>query len=224
MVKKNKLKSLLFVALGCLLLFFALERISNHVGGPRSSEKPMIKGTILSKPLSLPKVALQRYGHDAFTNDDFKDHWTLLFFGFTNCPKVCPTTMAQLNAMIESLQQKVTAEHMPQVIMVSVDPARDTAKRMHSYVTSFNPNFIGLRTDEAAISNLALAMNVSYAKVDMKGMNHDHMHMDHYTMTHTATISVIGPAGQVRAYLSYPHHGQEMANDYLSILGFYHQI
>lgn len=221
--KKNKLTAIALVLFSCVLLIVALDRISNHAASPaqRTIEKPRIKGTILTSGLSLPEVSLEDYNHKPFNNDNFKGHWTLLFFGFTNCPKVCPTTMAELNGMMHDLSTKISADHLPQVVMVTVDPSRDTAERMKNYVTSFNPGFVGLRADEKSTADLALALNVSYAKVEMKAMHHEHM--GHYTMTHTATIIVIDPTEKVRAYLSYPHQAHEMAHDYLSILGYFHQ-
>jgi protein SCO1/2 len=212
--KKNNRLALLFALVIVLLLVFVVWKITSradHITQVKSQAK--ISGTILKAPLTMPTFSLQQFGGKPYTNANLKGHWTLLFFGFSNCPYVCPTTLAQLNVMLKQLKQVGIKDNLPQVVMVSVDPARDSVKRMHAYVTSFNPGFIGLRTTEAKTLQLAKQMRVSFAKIQAPGSD-----SGRYTITHTATITVIGPEGKIRAYLSYPHKAPVMARDYQAIL------
>lgn len=213
--KKNGRLAAILVLLMVLLLAFVFWRITSKAEHmTRSAQNIKISGTILSAPISMPAFSLDGYQSKHFTNKNFIGHWTFVFFGFSNCPYVCPTTLAQLNVMMKSLKNAgVKTTDLPQVVMVSVDPSRDTTERMHSYVTSFNPNFIGLRTSVANTLKLAKELKVSFAKVQAPGND-----PKRYTITHTATITVVGPEGKIRAYLSYPHQAAVMAHDYQQIL------
>jgi protein SCO1/2 len=157
----------------------------------------------------MPKIQLDGYGGRVFSNADLKGHWSFIFFGFSSCPYVCPTTLAQLNLMMKQLKSAGLKNNLPQIVMVSVDPDRDTATRMHAYVTSFNATFIGLRTSLDKTLQLAKEMKVSFAKVQAPGND-----TSQYTITHTATITVVDPEGSIHAYLSYPHKAAVMARDY----------
>lgn len=211
--KKNKRLALIFVLFIALLLAFVFWRITSKADHMSYNEhKPKISGTILSGALPMPDFSLEEASGKRYTNADLMGHWSFIFFGFSNCPYVCPTTLAQLNMMEKQLKADGVT-NLPQVLMVSVDPSRDTAQRMHSYVTSFNPAFIGLRASVDKTLKLAKEMKVSFAKVQAPGND-----SSRYTITHTATITVVGPEGKVRAYLSYPHKALVMVRDYELIL------
>src|SRR6185295_10610750 len=96
-----------------------------------------------------------------FSNQNLKDHWSLLFFGFTNCGFVCPTTLTELNKMIKVLQQEIPDNQIPQVILVTVDPERDTVKRLREYVAAFNADFKAIRADLEATEQFENALHIS---------------------------------------------------------------
>jgi protein SCO1/2 len=144
-----------------------------------------------------------------FTRDNLKGHWTMMFFGFTNCGLVCPTTLAALRDMYKTLQKTLPADQLPQVVMVSVDPERDTVKRMNDYVTSFDPHFIGARADIDETVQLEKNLHIAAAKIESNG---------HYTINHSAEILLFNPLGQLQAFLTYPHHAPQMVKDYQDIL------
>jgi protein SCO1/2 len=148
-----------------------------------------------------------------FTNENLKGHWSLLFFGFTNCGFVCPTTLTELNKMYLQLQKDLPENLLPQIVFISVDPERDTVKRLNSYVTAFNPHFIGVRGSEEATEKLESALHIVAAKMQSsrKGKNN-------YTIDHTAEILVVNPKGQLQAYLSYPHKAEQLVKDYKLII------
>src|SRR6185295_2377169 len=87
-----------------------------------------IEGVVLPEAKPVAAFHFQDQLGQPFSNQNLKDHWSLLFFGFTNCGFVCPTTLTELNKMIKVLQQEIPDNQIPQVILVTVDPERDTVK------------------------------------------------------------------------------------------------
>ncbi|SAL13828.1 SCO family protein [Caballeronia humi] len=125
------------------------------------------------------------------TLDDFKGRAVVLFFGYTHCPDVCPTTLAELS---QAVQQLGPDGKRVRVLMVTVDPARDTPELLAQYVTAFNPSFIGLRpADDAQLAKLSKELRVYYAKAPGKTPGD-------YTMDHTAASYVFDPQGKLRLF------------------------
>jgi protein SCO1/2 len=122
----------------------------------------------------------------ARTLADFRGKAVLLFFGFTQCPDVCPTALA---SAVEVLQMLGDDASKVQVLFVSLDPERDTPDILQAYVSSFHPSFIGLRTDLVGTAETAAYFKVFFRKVPMGGS---------YTLDHSANTYVFDPAGQLR--------------------------
>jgi protein SCO1/2 len=125
------------------------------------------------------------------TLGDFKGKAVVLFFGYTHCPDVCPTTLAELS---QALQKLGDDGKRVQVLMVTVDPARDTAPLLGEYVSAFSPTFIGLRpADTAELVKITKDFRVYYAQVPGKTAGE-------YTMDHTAASYVFDPEGRLRLF------------------------
>ena len=124
----------------------------------------------------------------AVTAQDFRGKVTLLFFGFTHCPDVCPTTLARL---AEALRSVDAGRDDVRVLVVTVDPARDSTAVMHRYVQAFGPQFVGLRGDAAALDAVTRRYRVSYTlgKPDAQG---------NYEVTHSTAVFVFGRDGLAR--------------------------
>lgn len=120
--------------------------------------------------------------------DDFKDQVTVVFFGFTRCPDVCPSTLMRLRQVRNALGDDAG---MLQVLLVSVDPERDTADRLEAYVKNFDPSFIGLRPDPAELEKVVKAFHAIAVKVPTADGND-------YTVDHSATIYVYDRRNQLR--------------------------
>jgi protein SCO1/2 len=133
----------------------------------------------------------------ARTLADFRGKVVLMFFGFTQCPDVCPTALA---VAVEALQILGTDASKVQVLFVSLDPERDTREILQAYVTSFHPSFIGLSADLAQTQQTAEHFKVFFRKVPLSGS---------YTLDHTAITYVFDPAGQLRLAF---RAGQSAAN------------
>lgn len=121
---------------------------------------------------------------------DYKGKAVVLFFGYTHCPDVCPTTMAELT---QALQQLGPDAKRVQVLFVTVDPERDTPQVLSQYVHAFDPSFVGLRPTDAQLAKVAKDFRVYYAKVPGKTP-------DSYTMNHTAASYVFDPSGTLRLF------------------------
>ncbi|RME86098.1 MAG: SCO family protein [Caldilineae bacterium] len=135
---------------------------------------------------------------------DFRGKYVILYFGYTFCPDVCPTTMAQL-AQAMKLLDAPKAERV-QVLFVSVDPERDTPERLAQYVPAFDPTFIGLTGTPDEIAAAATPMGIYYAKNEVGGASG-------YLVDHTASVMVLDEEGRVRLIWPYGTTAAEMAED-----------
>jgi protein SCO1/2 len=143
----------------------------------------------------------------AFTGPELKGAPTLVFFGFTHCPDVCPTTLLKL-------AQVRRAAPLPdlRVVFVSIDPQRDTPAVLDKYVHAFDPAFIGLTGDPAAITALARRLNVAVNRVELPGGD--------YTMDHSAVVFLLNTEARVVAIFTPPFDTKLMAADLKSSAPF----
>jgi protein SCO1/2 len=157
----------------------------------------------------LPPLALVDQDNRPFGADRLHGGWSFLFFGFTSCPDVCPVTMTAL-AQTRKLLADLPEPSRPQVVMISVDPQRDTPDRLATYLKAFDPAFVGATGTKPAIDELAQRMGVLAATRPLDG--------DNYTVDHTTSLFLVGPDGTVRALFSAPHVPEKIADDYRRIV------
>ena len=138
--------------------------------------------------------------------EDFRGKAVVLFFGFTHCPDVCPTTLAEVAQAIRSLGPD--AERV-QLLMVSVDPERDTQEALARYVTAFDPRFLGLRGDLEATRKAAAEFKIYFEKRKQG---------DSYTVDHSAQSYVIDPQGRLRLLVRHDRIAQDLADDLRTLL------
>ncbi|HEY4123310.1 MAG TPA: SCO family protein [Rhizomicrobium sp.] len=119
------------------------------------------------------------------TDKDFRGQYLLIYFGYTYCPDVCPTTLAVMQQALEKLGPTATGVTP---VFVTIDPARDTPKVLKSYLNSFGPRFVGLTGSGAAIAGISHAYSVYAARQPLKGGG--------YAMNHSSTIYLMGPNGK----------------------------
>ncbi|HIE3614643.1 TPA: SCO family protein [Legionella anisa] len=120
-----------------------------------------------------------------FTETNLKDHWSLLFFGFSSCPMICPLTMQTLNQTYETLVKT----KRPHIIFISVDPEHDSLQRLNQFIHQFNPHFIALRGEMSAINALQKQLHVSVSTAPM---------------SHGTEVLLINPEAKVQAYFYHP--------------------
>ncbi len=161
-----------------------------------SSEQAMeFHGTRLPVPRKLALPELAKTDNSAFTLDDLTGHWSLLFYGYTSCPDICPTTMSTLVTA-----KKQAGKDFPQVYFISVDPQRDSLPNLSAYVKYFDKDFIGVTGSEKMLQALALQTSVVFMKAPSEsGSEND------YLMDHSSALLVINPQGQLVAFINPPH-------------------
>jgi protein SCO1/2 len=155
-----------------------------------------LNATLLDRPLALPDFALADQNGAPFTLQRLKSHWSLLAVGYTSCPDVCPFTLANLNAVLETAAKQESPAMAPMVVFVAVDPARDKPV-LKQWIEQFNPHFIGITGAPAQIEKLVTSVGAVYriGKPDASGW---------YSVAHSAAVQVIDPEGRVRARLLPP--------------------
>jgi protein SCO1/2 len=165
-------------------------------------------GTLLSQPRRIPSFSLTRHDGQAATREDLEGRWSILFFGFTHCPDVCPTTLFMLRDTMRALDE--AGSDRPAVILVSLDPMRDTVEVMGPYVTYFDPSFAGFTGELTDVQELADGIGVAYAYVAGEG--------EDYSVDHTASLFLIDPQGQLAALFNPPHDPAALARDLTEVL------
>ncbi len=163
---------------------------------------------IFDNPRSFDKVKLIDDQGLPFTLENLQGQWSLVFFGFTFCPDVCPITMAALNRFYKQQQEGDFGSDL-QVIMVSVDPARDTPEILNLHVKYFNPEFIGVTGDFLDIHRFATQLNTPFNKVPGGGEN--------YTVEHGANMAIINPNGHYVGFFKGPVNISKLNLIYRSI-------
>ena len=165
---------------------------------------------VFSTPRVLPDFFLIDHSGEQFGPQQLVGSWTLLFFGFTRCPDVCPTTLQTLAAATRKLDD--LPEHLrPSVVLVTVDPLRDTVEALAAYVPYFNPDFVGVTGDMNHIQTLTRELGVAYAYTPGTGS-------DDYGVEHTASIFMFNPDGNLVAVFCTPHSVDGIETDYRIIV------
>lgn len=157
---------------------------------------------------SFTGFKLQSHDNDNLTIEDFSGKWTLLFFGFTHCPDVCPTTLSELQKVFKLLK----THEKPEVLFVSVDSERDTPESLNEYTNFFNPVFKSATADPANILAITSQVGVAY---------HIGEHEDgdsNYTVDHTAAVFLISPDKHLFGIFRSPHNAQKIAHDLTLLL------
>lgn len=212
--RRNAQLLMIITALVLALAIFGtmLNKRKQHANLLSSANKVAIQGTLLPHARVTPKFTLTDDRGRVFTNKHLNGHWSMIFFGFSHCGYLCPVTLTELNKMMVSLKTDIPANEMPKVIMISLDPERDSVERLHDYIQNFNPSFIALRGERDTIEQLSEKMSVISVKMP------DDQSPEKYTLSHSGSIIILDPTGKQRAILSIPHHAEKLAQDYRAIL------
>jgi protein SCO1 len=210
--KSSTNKQLIFsgVAFGLIALLFGLW--SHYNTHDHSHKEVVLKtGTAFPIPREIKAFELKNApSGTSFTNSQLQGHWSMLFFGFTNCALLCPTTLSSLNQFYNQLSAEKVSQ-MPMVTFISIDPERDTLKKIDRYVKSFNKNFQGATGSESQLDNMTNQLNILYAKVNAKNG-------EDYQIDHSGTVLVFNPQGNLAALFSPPIDAKVLAEDYKNLI------
>lgn len=200
------------VLIGLSLAFVGAVLVSRTLRDGPSPAMPLegsqLSATLINDTQPLPAFSLDRAG-SSFGNADLQGHWTLMFFGYTHCPDVCLTGLATLKDMRDRV--RAAGAPPPQVVFVSVDPARDTPAHLAEFVGFFDPSFIGATGNEDSLAPLVKNLGVHYQRVEGQSK-------DRYTMDHSTAAFLVDPKGRLKAVFSWPQDAQSMAEDYPKII------
>lgn len=170
--------------------------------------------TQLVPPRELNAFELTDHHRTVFDLERLRGHWSFLFFGYTHCPDICPTTLSTLNAVAHNIAALPNTPTAPQFIFISIDPARDTPEQLAKFVPFFNPLFLGVTGTQAAIDALTKQLSVVYFKVEAE-------RPDGYLMDHSAALLLIDPQGRLHALMSPPFDPASMARDFQKLTQYY---
>jgi protein SCO1/2 len=173
-----------------------------------SPEAPTFKGADITGAAFGRELALADHHGKARTLADFRGKAVVIFFGYTQCPDVCPTA---LSALAEAMRRLGPDAARVQVLFVTIDPERDTADLLSRYVPAFHPSFLGLRGDAEATARVAKEFKVIYQKVPGQTP-------DTYTMDHSAGLYLFDPQGRLRVFESHGQGAEAIAHDLAQLL------
>ena len=193
-------KRTLLVGLASFLLVGAVA-----VGGFLFSKPASFRGTTYGEPYPVAhEIELTRANGDSFRLSEMRGKVVLLFFGYTSCPDVCPTTLAELKQALEKLGAENAKQ--VQVLFVTVDPQRDTPERIQEYVDHFNQDFIGLSGTESNLANVWKNYGVFRETVESASAAG-------YVVNHTARVTLIDQAGNMRVSFAFDTPVKDIVHD-----------
>ncbi len=175
------------------------------------------KVSLLPQPRALPDFQLTSHRGAPFGAADLKGAWTFLFFGYTHCPDVCPTTLTVLNGVAQQLEKGHAGLPRTQFVFVSVDPGRDTVEQLGRYIPYFNREFIGLTGSDAQINALTQTLGIMHAR-EPGGDASD------YQIRHAASVLLLDPASRWHATFAAPHNSSEIAVGFREIYRAYQDM
>ena len=153
--------------------------------------------TLFPDPKPLTAFALTDHQNRVFDLSRLKGKWSFLFFGYTHCPDICPTTLAILARARDDIAKNTLGAEDVQFVFVSVDPQRDTASQLRQYVTYFHATFVGVTGDNAQIANLAGQLGAAYEVSITRGM-------ENYPVKHNAAVFLLDPRARYYAVFTPP--------------------
>ena len=184
------------VALAAMLAVMWLAA-SDRENGSRAMLLPDRVMTLFPDPQPLTAFALIDQQNRVFDLSRLKGKWSFLFFGFTHCPDVCPTTLAALARARDYIAKTTVGADDVQFVFISVDPNRDTAGKLRQYVDYFDPTFLGVTGNDAQISNLAGQLGATYQLAITPGI-------ENYPVYHTTAVFLLDPRARYHAMFTPP--------------------
>lgn len=182
---------------------------------------------MLPQAAAIADFDLSHFDRGTYGIEDARGNWSLLFFGYTHCPDVCPTELFMLAEMMRAIEHDPAAvSQLPQVVFVSVDPERDSLQHLQQYAGFYHPSFLGVTSEQATIDRLCESLGVFYQRVyyrDGKALELDPAAAvpaeleDAYLINHSASIFLVNPAGKLHAIFTAPHDPNAMIRDLAAI-------
>jgi protein SCO1/2 len=181
-------------------------RMMDDANAPPTAEEQALTAQQVARDIVTGEFSLIDHRGNSVTDEDFRGSWPLIFFGYTYCPDVCPTTLAVVGLVMDALGEDAAKV---QPLLITVDPARDTPEVMAEYVDAFHPRLIGLTGSEIQVAAAAQSHRAYYAKVLM--FEGDKIIEDEYAMDHSAYLYLMDPDGVYATVFSPTDTADEIA-------------
>ena len=203
-MNKRNILFLLFILTGVTVLFTYFQSLPSLL-----EKKPtLVTGKILKRPMELKSFELIDQNNEIFNNKSLEGNWTILFFGYTNCPDVCPTTIYKLAEIKNEIQNNLSSAKLV-TVLVTLDPERDTTERLDEYIGYFDESMLGVTGTYKNIQSFTSGLSVFYQRI-----NKD----EGYDFNHTASIFVFNQEGSLFATMSPANTVGELRDDLYTIL------
>lgn len=199
--------SLAFVAIVLGMFFYSMTR-------PQTLSDEQLRNIgvfVLPTPREIAPFELMTHTGRPFTVEDLRGHWSFIFFGFTHCPDICPTSMALMAQAERQLEAELPPQSAGQFqgVLVTVDPERDDQETLATYVQAFSDEFVGLRGDLPATAAFATQVNAAFAMVPANDGG--------YQVDHTANIVIVNPHGHYHGFARTPHNVDTIVQAFRSL-------
>lgn len=207
-MSRTQITVFVLVAIVALVLGLTVNKVLTSKG--QGDPTVLLDAGIVLLPQSrnLPELSLTNQDGQTVAVDQLKDQWSLLFFGYTFCPDICPATLAQLRQLQGQLPPETLAKL--RIVLVTVDPHRDTPEQLKKYLDYFDAGFIGLTGEEATIQKLANGVSIPFIPADTSKEN--------YTVDHSGNLVLIGPDGKQRGFIRAPINNTKLATQLPGLL------
>ncbi|XP_057947802.1 protein SCO1 homolog 1, mitochondrial isoform X2 [Malania oleifera] len=177
------LSFLLLAATGAGLIYYYDKEKKQHIEEINNASNAVKQGPSVGKAAIGGPFNLINHDGKNVSDEDFLGRWTLIYFGFTHCPDICPDELQKLAAAVDKIKERAGIEIVP--VFISVDPERDTVEQVHEYVKEFHPNLVGLTGSPDEIRKVARAYRVYYMKTTEEGSD--------YLVDHSIIMYLMGP-------------------------------
>ena len=194
-----------------LLIFFSITGIFTYFQSLPSllEKKPsLITGKILVRPMEIDNFELIDQNNEVFNKKSLEGGWTVLFFGYTNCPDVCPTTIYKLAEIKNGIKEDLPSANF-NTVLVTLDPDRDSSERLDEYIGYFDETMLGVTGTYENIQSFTSSLSVFYQRINKE---------EGYDFNHTASIFVFDKDGSLFATMSPANTVGELESDFFTIL------
>ncbi|MGH8033452.1 MAG: SCO family protein [Luteimonas sp.] len=205
-------RTTLIILIAALAAGLGLLASQTFHGTPEAAGPPLQTIKRFPQPRVLPEFSLQQSDGTVLAPGELHGHWTLVFLGFSYCPDVCPTTLAEL-AQAQKPWAALPETTRPRVLFVSVDPERDTPERIGEYAHAFHRDTIAATADLPALENFVRSLSLVFAKVPAAAGAPP----DSYTIDHSAAIAVLDPQGRMAGVIQPPLMPAAIAADLIAL-------
>ena len=194
-----------------LLILFSITGLFTYFQSLPSllEKKPsLITGKILVRPMEIDNFELIDQNNEAFNKKSLEGGWTVLFFGYTNCPDVCPTTIYKLAEIKNGVKEDLPSANF-NTVLVTLDPDRDSSERLDEYIGYFDETMLGVTGTYENIQSFTSSLSVFYQRINKE---------EGYDFNHTASIFVFDKDGSLFATMSPANTIGELESDFFTIL------